>query len=269
MIEEGTEKPYRTYDCEKPMLGHSEEVKDVDGKIVEIFVTETELVFHNFLVPKEVDWDENVKKCKRRILDFACGEGHLLVVAQDEDSFETRVYSAGRNHAGQLGLGDQKLRHVLTPINALDNKRICKVTAGANHSLALNALGTNVWGWGSSKDGALGLFEDEEQNSSGKVFTSPTLIAFPKSLLRERIIDISSGDNTNFAITNEYNVYTWGFNVSSQAGIDSEVLPVVGRPRKLDPMDTAKIGSPGATKCRVLRAAAGGQHSLLLLKRFK
>ena len=102
-----------------------------------------------------------------------------------------------------------------------------------------------------------------------KTFAQPQLIAFPKSLEDERIIDITSGDNHNFAITNKFNVFSWGFNVYGQTGIYSEVLEIVGRPRKLFPMETVKLGNPGATKCQVLRAAAGGQHSLLLVKRFK
>jgi alpha-tubulin suppressor-like RCC1 family protein len=229
-------------------------------------------VFHNFLVPRKIDWDETLSSCARRIVDFACGDSHLLVVARDENSFETRVYSAGRNHTGQLGMGDQMLRHVLTPIKALDNKRICKVAGGSNHSFALNMLGDNLYAWGSSKDGALGLFGAEHEHMQRpRVFSLPELVAFPQSLQGARIVDIIAGDNTTFAITNQYNVYTWGFNVNGQAGISCNTLEVIGRPRKVDPMESIQLQNAGTTttKCLVLRASAGGQHSLLLLKRFQ
>lgn len=247
------------------MIGKYVKKKDKDGKEYDDFVPETDKVFNNFLLPKKVDWDKDLKVTKRHILNFACGDSHLLVVARDTDTFETRVYSAGRNASGQLGLGDETNCHYLTPIKALDNKRICKVTAGANHSVALNMMGDNVWTWGSSNYAALGLYKDEVVQA----VTTPQLIAFPRSIQNERIIDIASGDNTNFAITNMHNVYSWGFNVYGQAGFYSDVMPEIRRPRKLDPMETAKLGHPEATTCHVLRAACGGQHSLLLVKRFK
>jgi hypothetical protein len=270
VIDEGTGKTYRTYDCEQPMLGHFETKYNKDGKPFEEFVTEDDKVFHNFLVPKKVDWDENLKDCKRRIVDFACGDSHLLVVARDEESFDTRVYSAGRNYTGQLGMGDQKHRHVLTPIKALDQRRICKVAGGSFHSFALNMFGDILYAWGSSKDGALGLFDAEHEHMRcPRVFSLPQQVAFPESLQGARIVDIVAGDNTALAITNQHSVYTWGFNVSGQAGISPHIMEAVCRPRNFDPMETVQLGNPGATKCWVLRAAAGGQHSLLLLKRFK
>jgi alpha-tubulin suppressor-like RCC1 family protein len=270
MKDEGTNEAYRTYDCEKPMLGHFETKYNKDGKQYEEFVTDDAKLFHNFLVPKKVDWDDKLEDCKRRIVDFACGDSHLLVVARDENTFGTRVYSAGRNHTGQLGMGDQMHRHVLTPIKALDKKNICKVAAGSFHSFALSMFGDILYAWGSSKDGVLGLFDAEHEHMrSPRVFSLPMPVLFPQSLRGARIVDIVAGDNTAFAITNQHNVYAWGFNVYGQTGISCTVLEVIGRPRKLDPMETVQVGNPEATKCWVLRAAAGGQHSLLLLKRFK
>ncbi|KAG7336616.1 RCC1 repeat-containing protein [Nitzschia inconspicua] len=259
---------HRSFDYEKPMLGEYKNVFDDKKKTnVQVFETKNDMVFKNFLTPKAVDWEDSLNRTVRRhIVDFACGDRHLLVVARDDGSFETRVYSAGFNVGGQLGQGDLEPCHFLSPIRFLDKKRICKVATGLHHSLALNMLGDNVWAWGNSNNSSLGLGPED----APRPVPTPQLVSFPKSIQGERIVDISAGDSTNFVITDKYNIYSWGFNVNGQAGINSDVMDIVERPRKFDPMETVQRRyNPEATKGWVLQVAAGGQHTLLLVKRFK
>ena len=70
-------------------------------------------------------------------------------------------------------------------------------------------------------------------------------------------------------------MYSWGYNCNSQTGhyTDGE-MEVIARPRLLNVIATVneeieKAGkTPVAKNCKVIRAAGGGQHSLMLVKRY-
>ncbi|XP_067299640.1 alsin [Pseudorasbora parva] len=77
------------------------------------------------------------------------GSRHLL------PSLYTEVWSWGRGQEGQLGHGDYLPRLQPLCIKSLSKKEVVKITAGANHSLALTAQ-CQVYSWGSDKFGQLG-----------------------------------------------------------------------------------------------------------------
>lgn len=58
-----------------------------------------------------------------------------------------QVWAWGRNHRGQLGTGDFDDRSSPVAVIGLPSKRFVKVSAGAEHSLAMAEDG-DVWGWG-------------------------------------------------------------------------------------------------------------------------
>nr|XP_055072519.1 alsin isoform X1 [Misgurnus anguillicaudatus] len=70
-------------------------------------------------------------------------------------SLYTEVWSWGRGQEGQLGHGDYLPRLQPLCIKSLSKKEVVKITAGANHSLALTAQ-CQVYSWGSDKFGQLG-----------------------------------------------------------------------------------------------------------------
>jgi regulator of chromosome condensation len=74
-----------------------------------------EIMKHDFLIPKPVKYSPAIGK--HIVLDVACGQNHMLVVLREEDSFETKVYGTGLNQYGQLGLGDNTNRNVLTLVS--------------------------------------------------------------------------------------------------------------------------------------------------------
>ena len=133
-----------------------EEMNEKDGKMetVTMYRYHYDLIAEKFLKPAPPCW---ATPGKRTVLDIACGELHLLVVAREGGDPETVVYSSGQNQYGQLGHGDTQQRHELTPIKFFHGKEIVQVVAGASHSLALNTLGTIVFAWGRSDYGQLGL----------------------------------------------------------------------------------------------------------------
>jgi alpha-tubulin suppressor-like RCC1 family protein len=244
----------------KPLL-------DLNGEPRTERVLDPEQVIKHFLTPGPVDWSI---PGKREILSFCFGANHFLVVARDRGTFDTRVWSAGLGADGQLGHGNDSTFHKLTPVKALDGKNICKVAAGSTHSLALDMMGENIYAWGAIGSGKLGLFDEKElkeKEKQGFKQDTPKAVPFPDTLRSARIIDICCGEETNFAVTNEGDVLSWGFNSYTQGGHTCN-NEFIFRPRKVDIAATALTGNK-AKKCAVLRAASAGQHSLFLVKRFK
>ena len=92
------------------------------------------------------------------------------------------------------------------------------------------------------------------------------------------------GDTSSFAITDTGAIYSWGYNENSQTGHynDGETdangkkpSNLIARPRLLDVIAAVNDGivrskkTPVAENCRVIRVAGGGQHSLMVIKRYR
>ena len=76
------------------------------------------------------------------------------------DSFGIALQKNGRawgwGDNGYGGLGDNSTTQRLTPVSVLGGvKTFCRISAGANHSLAIDKNG-RAWGWGSNSAGQLG-----------------------------------------------------------------------------------------------------------------
>jgi hypothetical protein len=112
-------------------------------------------------------------------------------------------------------------------------------------------------------------------------------ISLVESLYRE-------GDTSSFAITDTGAVYSWGYNENSQTGhynvpgdvgkpdeYGNKPTNLIARPRLLDVIavvnDRIKKEAteeklpipPLANNCRVTRVSGGGQHTVMVIKRYK
>ena len=104
-------REYQTYDFNQMMTRDELErddkfnvVKDEDGNPIKVRNADPYKVIDRFLTPAPVEWStEPSQPGKREILNFCYGFNHLLVVARDPGTFETRVWSAGFGADGQLG----------------------------------------------------------------------------------------------------------------------------------------------------------------------
>eukprot|EP00980_Cylindrotheca_fusiformis_P013094 scaffold3281_cov129-Cylindrotheca_fusiformis.AAC.13 len=139
---------------------------------------------------------------------------------------------------------------------------ISKVAAGTTHALALGITGRDVYGWGRADYGQVGHSVSVQ---TGDIETSPQQIAFPSTLGTTLVRDIAAGPLVSMAISEDNDVYTWGFDESGATGhnIGKDIL----RPKKLDVLKKG-YGKRGSTNCHVLSAAGGGQHSLMIIERF-
>ncbi len=273
VIDPETKKPvlqtvYRTYELGKSFMGweKKEVVLDEDGnpemdkktgkvKTASKYYLDEEKVMSTFLTPGPVEWAGPNQK--REVLQFACGMHHFVVVARDFGVFSPRVYSSGGNNYGQLGHGDFFERHELTPIKKLDDERISMAACGDFHSLALAMDGSNVFAWGRSDAGQLGLYEKIQIAGSFELL--PKEVPFPEETMGpSRIVDISCGGTTSFALSSKGNVYSWGFNDSGATGQPSDATNDINLPKLVELNNTL-----------VEAVAGGGQHSLLLVKRYR
>jgi alpha-tubulin suppressor-like RCC1 family protein len=156
----------------------------------------------------------------KNVTQIAAGNYHSL--ALDADG---RLYAAGRNYFGQLGLGDADDRWKFAEIASLNGKKIVAIAAGDSHSLALDADG-KVYGTGDNDFGQLGLGEMRDRN----VWT----LAPPFS--EKKIAWIAAGVRHSLALDESGKVYAAGNNYEGQLGLsvadDRRVFTLVPLPNR-------------------------------------
>ena len=145
---------------------------------------------------------------KVRALNVAAGDIHMLVTGVDENG-AVRLYSSGHNNYGQLGHGDTKQRHALTPVTFFDKKPfwVGQVAAGNHHSLALTAGGDALFAWGRSDYGQLGLGPEVQKEVGDGRFT-PQRVPFPAGKVMQKVV---AGEASSAVITMDGELFTWGY----------------------------------------------------------
>jgi alpha-tubulin suppressor-like RCC1 family protein len=168
------------------------------------------------------------------IIGISAGGSHSLAVGSDGT-----VWSWGSNSYGQLGYSTSSSQSgVPSEVPGLPAS-IVQVSAGASHSLALQANGT-VWAWGLNSSGQLG-------NGNTTNSTAPVQVTG----LPSGIVAISAGGAQSLALASNGTVWAWGLNSSGQLGNGSTTSS-----------DTAVEVSGISTAVGI---AAGNAHSLALL----
>lgn len=117
--------------------------------------------------------------------------------------------------------------------------KIEKVESGHNYSLALTTDG-KVYAWGNNYFGQLGT-------GGLKSLNQPRLL---DSLDGEKIVDISCGDNFSGAVTQNGDLYTWGFGNEGQLGHGDKSDQLLPRKIQIDQ--------------KVKKVSCGGAHAALL-----
>lgn len=257
-------------DLGKSFIGeeYTEQTKNEKGEME----TTTKYRFHldliskKFLTPAPVEFEA---PGNYEVLDASIGEVHLLVVARKDGI--TKVYSAGHNNYGQLGHGDRLQRHKLTAIRALDDDHIVQVAAGQFHSLFRTFDRRVVFGCGRSDYGQLGLYDVKEKEAGGYKAV-PERVPFPRTVEEVPFAHISAGGNNSAVILDNQDCYTWGQNISSQSGHPykdrEDKSEDIERPRLINPMRAYWKKSELGSTAAVLDIAFGGQHGLIVVKRY-
>ncbi|XP_029785304.1 X-linked retinitis pigmentosa GTPase regulator isoform X5 [Suricata suricatta] len=169
----------------------------------------------------------------------ACGRNHTLVSTEGG-----KVYAAGGNNEGQLGLGDTQERSTFHLISFFTSQhKIKQLSAGSNTSAALTEDG-ELFMWGDNSEGQIGL-----KDISNVYVPQRVTVGKPISW-------ISCGYYHSAFVTTEGKLYTFGEPESGKLGLPNQLLcnhrmpqPVPGIPEK------------------VVQVACGGGHTVVLTEK--
>jgi alpha-tubulin suppressor-like RCC1 family protein len=139
---------------------------------------------------------------------IAAGDAFSLVI------IDGKVYAAGWNEYGQLGLGDESDRNRFTEVKDLEGKKVIAIYAGTGHSFALSKDG-KVYAAGWNNKGQLGLGDSGEGNHRS-VFTEVT------DLSGKNITAITAGIWYSLALAKDGKVYATGDNRFGQLSLGDE-----------------------------------------------
>jgi small GTP-binding protein len=178
---------------------------------------------------------------KKRIVDFACGALHALLLTDTG-----AVLAYGSNAFGQLGVkGIEDAYHPVV-VDGLKGEKVIAMACGGTHSAVLTDY-KEIWVWGSSKYGQLGIgahLKNSQVPLRLRTFVQPTAIA--------------CGDYHTLVIDSE-KLYAFGQGKCGQLGLGEDLTD------KHEPTCVSAFND-----VPVLRIAAGGgfgcSHSLVLTK---
>lgn len=166
----------------------------------------------------------------KRIVQIACGESHSLILTDKND-----VYSWGRGYEGQLGI-TSKIEIAAKPsyVKAFFGVPVVFVACGAYYSLAITNE-SKLYGWGEARMGQLGLGvktrmvktptyisvrESDGAIASKNVSSVSVKEETPKLDTNEaKIVYCSAGLGHTMAISEEGELFAWGFNNCGQLGV--------------------------------------------------
>jgi alpha-tubulin suppressor-like RCC1 family protein len=169
--------------------------------------------------------------------------GYRYSLAVDSDG---KVYSAGKNNYGQLGLGDKTDRDLFTGAFSLSDKKIAAIAAGGNHSIALDEDG-KIYAAGENDYGQLGLGDIAHRNTFNEIEIL--------SSKGGKITSIAAGFSHSLALAKDGKVYAAGYNYNGQLGVGDSGK---GTERKVF-TEVSSLSDKNITAI-----AAGDKHSLAL-----
>ncbi len=145
----------------------------------------------------------------KNIVAVSCGFMHTVAVTD-----EGEVFTFGRNHKGQLGLGDDRDTARPTVIKSIKNERIVSVSCGDYHTALVTDSG-QLYTFGLGTSGQLGFGGTDS-------FMAPCLVSPKDSKGRRKfkhIISVDCGECHTAVVTRSGKLYTFGSNIDGQLGL--------------------------------------------------
>ncbi|KAL3284777.1 hypothetical protein HHI36_018920 [Cryptolaemus montrouzieri] len=169
-----------------------------------------------------------------------CGSCGTYVKASGTDD----IYVFGLNNYGQLGLNHRGQQYTPAHSKIFSEQKIVEISGGVHHTLALNAIG-NTFAIGRHEYGRLGLGEDSKD--------ADELTKIPK-LSDLKVITISAGSCTSFAVTDKGGLFCWGMGTSGQLGTGNDE----------DCLEPTLVAGKQLEHRSVVKVSSGGQHTVVL-----
>ncbi|KAG7170656.1 Secretion-regulating guanine nucleotide exchange factor-like [Homarus americanus] len=142
-----------------------------------------------------------------RMIGVACGWAHSIALSQSG-----QVWVWGSNSHGQLGLPKDEVPFTSLPI-CLDLTNVVSVSAGLRHTAVATRDG-RAYTWGHGHRGQLGHIDSEGQLV--KLQPTPRVVDH----IEGKVLSVSCGQNTTYALTAEGQVLAWGDNKWGQLAHD-------------------------------------------------
>ena len=136
------------------------------------------------------------------------------------------LFTFGKDRYGQLGHGFESCKEPRR-VRAFSSRAVSRVCCGQEHTMAITE--GQVFVWGRSKDGRLGLGSSVESSVG-----TPRLI----SELRD-VRDVAAGKTHSLALIRDGRLYAWGWGPDGQLGL-GEMCAQTGTP-KLVSMPSSKV----------------------------
>lgn len=148
--------------------------------------------------------------CKKGVIGFAYGSGpHVICYTSLGE-----VYAWGHNAYCELANGTTTQSSTPMKVEVgLSTKVVVEVACGSHHSVVLTNEG-EVYAWGQNKSGQIGSGMNTNQGSPRRVNSS---------IGGKFIIGIACGQTSTIAVTNNGEVYGWGYNGNGQLGNGNNV----------------------------------------------
>ena len=156
-------------------------------------------------------------------VDIAAGENHSVALMADGT-----VYAWGSNESGQIGhqqkassvYGTNASEHYNVPVIVTDFgetkhlESIVGISAGGNHTSALTTSGV-VYTWGRNVNSQLGM---NDTNPADRYDVPREVLGDADSEFKYNVAKISAGDEHTAALSQNGNVWTWGYNYYGRLG---------------------------------------------------
>ena len=184
-------------------------------------------------VPQKVDLLSALESKEEEVIQVAGGGTHTLLLTRDSRSAQSRLYVAGSNAKGQLGLdkSEKPFSTTFLPIQVQVSvgdspiQNVCHVSAGWDFSFVVTQSG-EVYASGSNAFGQLGL------SSEMKEVSKFTKVEFGEACSRVRVSKVDCGMRHAVFLTSNGEVYATGCNKRGQLGLGTEVKRVA-KPTKV------------------------------------
>ncbi len=188
------------------------------------------------------------------IIAISAGEHHSITL--DNTGY---VYTFGNNDKGQLGINSTAEQHVPVQVHGVNNSgvlsNIIAISAGWNHSMALNSTGY-VYTWGNNSSSSNSPYGGRLGDYSTTDRLTPVQVhGVNNSGNLSNIIAISAGEGHSMALDGNGNVYCWGDNHYGQLGINTSTTSSTTPVKVVGPEGTGYLSN-------IVDISAGYWHSI-------
>ena len=191
-----------------------------------------------------------ISGCLLALLSISIASGQIATGTNHTLAIQTggTLWAWGYNYYGQLGDGTTTERTAAVEVQTSSGNltNVSDVSAGANHSLALDGSG-NMWAWGYNGNGQLGNGTTTNSSKAVQVQTASGNLT--------NVTAIAAGDNFTVALRNDGTVWAVGLNSNGQLGIGNTTQQTKA---------VQVMTSSSTALSNIVAIAAGATHTMAL-----